>query len=175
MHWKYRTGAVIVAVLLGLSYAPAELRHPAGERDLATQTTATGRVIDSQGRPVEGARVTLYRLAYTEAEVSLPKVEIIQEGSTARDGTFTLYSQDGDSYRPDSVVAQKKGLGLGWAMWQAGTDRRFEIMLSEPKDLGGDVVDEKGQPMDRRIRYTDVFVKRDGRWLVLASHGTLIK
>ena len=26
--------------------------------------------------------------------------------------------------------------------------------------------DEKGQPMDRRIRYTDVFVKRDGRWLV---------
>ena len=35
--------------------------------------------------------------------------------------------------------------------------------------------DEKGQPMDRRIRYTDVFVKRDGRWLVLASHGTLIK
>ena len=35
--------------------------------------------------------------------------------------------------------------------------------------------DEKGQPMDRRIRYTDVYVKRDGRWLVLASQGTLIK
>ena len=35
--------------------------------------------------------------------------------------------------------------------------------------------DEKGQPMDRRIRYTDVYVKRDGRWLVIASQGTLIK
>jgi ketosteroid isomerase-like protein len=35
--------------------------------------------------------------------------------------------------------------------------------------------DEKGQPMDRRIRYTDVYVKRDGRWLVVASQGTLIK
>ena len=35
--------------------------------------------------------------------------------------------------------------------------------------------DEKGQPMDRRIRYTDVYVKRDGRWLVLGSQGTLIK
>jgi ketosteroid isomerase-like protein len=35
--------------------------------------------------------------------------------------------------------------------------------------------DEKGQPMDRRIRYTDVYVKRDGRWLALASQGTLIK
>ena len=35
--------------------------------------------------------------------------------------------------------------------------------------------DEKGQPMDRRIRYTDAYVKRDGRWLVIASQGTLIK
>ena len=35
--------------------------------------------------------------------------------------------------------------------------------------------DEKGQPFDRRIRYTDVFVKRDGRWMALASQGTEIK
>jgi ketosteroid isomerase-like protein len=35
--------------------------------------------------------------------------------------------------------------------------------------------DEKGQPMDRRIRYTDVYVKRDGRWQVIASQGTPIK
>ena len=35
--------------------------------------------------------------------------------------------------------------------------------------------DEKGQPVDRRIRYTDVYVKRDGRWLALASQGTLIQ
>ena len=35
--------------------------------------------------------------------------------------------------------------------------------------------DEKGQPLDRRLRYTDVYVKRDGRWLVLASQGTMIK
>ncbi len=35
--------------------------------------------------------------------------------------------------------------------------------------------DEKGQPMDRRIRFTDAYAKRDGRWLVVASQGTLIK
>ncbi len=35
--------------------------------------------------------------------------------------------------------------------------------------------DEKGQPIDRRIRYTDIFVKRDGRWQAIASHGTDIK
>ena len=34
--------------------------------------------------------------------------------------------------------------------------------------------DEKGQPFDRRIRYTDTYIKRDGRWQVWASQGTLI-
>ena len=35
--------------------------------------------------------------------------------------------------------------------------------------------DERGQPFDRRIRYTDVYVKRDGRWLAVASQGTPIQ
>jgi len=34
--------------------------------------------------------------------------------------------------------------------------------------------DDKGQPIDRRSRFTDVFVKRDGRWQVLATQGTII-
>ncbi len=35
--------------------------------------------------------------------------------------------------------------------------------------------DEKGQPIDRRIRYTDIYAKKDGRWQVIGSQGTLIK
>ena len=35
--------------------------------------------------------------------------------------------------------------------------------------------DEKGQPIDRRIRYTDIFVKRGGRWQVAGSQGTAIQ
>ncbi len=34
--------------------------------------------------------------------------------------------------------------------------------------------DEKGQAFDRRVRYTDTYIKRDGRWQVWASQGTLI-
>ncbi len=34
--------------------------------------------------------------------------------------------------------------------------------------------DEKGQPFDIRMRYTDTYIKRDGRWQVWASQGTLI-
>jgi hypothetical protein len=35
--------------------------------------------------------------------------------------------------------------------------------------------DEKGQPFNRRIRYTDVYIKRDGRWQVWTSQGTEIQ
>jgi ketosteroid isomerase-like protein len=35
--------------------------------------------------------------------------------------------------------------------------------------------DDKGQLLDRRIRYTDIYVKKDGRWQVIGSQGTLIK
>ena len=34
--------------------------------------------------------------------------------------------------------------------------------------------DEKAQPFDRRIRFTDTFIKRDGRWQVWATQGTRI-
>jgi len=34
--------------------------------------------------------------------------------------------------------------------------------------------DEKGQPFDVRTRFTDTFIKRDGRWQVWATQGTRI-
>jgi len=34
--------------------------------------------------------------------------------------------------------------------------------------------DDKNQPFDRRIRFTDTFIKRDGRWQVWATQGTRI-
>jgi ketosteroid isomerase-like protein len=35
--------------------------------------------------------------------------------------------------------------------------------------------DEKGAAFDHRMRYTDVWIKRDGRWQAWTSQGTLIK
>jgi ketosteroid isomerase-like protein len=34
--------------------------------------------------------------------------------------------------------------------------------------------DEQGKSFDRRVRFTDTFIKRDGRWQVWASQGTII-
>jgi len=35
--------------------------------------------------------------------------------------------------------------------------------------------DAEGKPMDRKIRFTDTFIKKDGRWQVWATQGTLIQ
>jgi ketosteroid isomerase-like protein len=35
--------------------------------------------------------------------------------------------------------------------------------------------DAQGKPTNRRARFTDVFIKRDGRWQVWATQGTLVK
>ena len=35
--------------------------------------------------------------------------------------------------------------------------------------------DEQGKAFDRRVRFTDTFVKRDGRWQVWATQGTVIQ
>jgi ketosteroid isomerase-like protein len=35
--------------------------------------------------------------------------------------------------------------------------------------------DAQGKPIDRRVRFTDVFIKRDGRWQVWATQGTPIQ
>lgn len=35
--------------------------------------------------------------------------------------------------------------------------------------------DDKGMMYDRRARFTDTWIKRDGRWMAWASQGTLIK
>lgn len=35
--------------------------------------------------------------------------------------------------------------------------------------------DAAGKPFDTKIRYTDVWVKRDGRWQAWSSHGTMMK
>jgi len=35
--------------------------------------------------------------------------------------------------------------------------------------------DAQGKSIDRRVRFTDVFIKRDGRWQVWATQGTTIQ
>lgn len=75
------------------------------------------------------------------------------------------------------------------AMESAKTDKRtFDVLeLSELNSrVEGDVgvvtgvnhekgKDTEGKPVDRRVRFTDTYIKRDGRWQVWATQGTEIR
>lgn len=50
-------------------------------------------------------------------------------------------------------------------------DRNFAIITGTFRTMGKD---DKGSAFDRRIRYTDTWIKRDGRWYAWSSQGTTI-
>jgi len=145
MERRYSVFTVIIMVALALS-ATVSAAQPAGPSG-AGGSTITGKVTNSQGGPVDGAKVTLYQMIYTET-ASMPTTEVLGEKDTGADGTFTLTVTP--KLAPSVygyVVVRKEGLALGWIMWQAQTKEQLDIPLGEPKDLAGQVVDEQGRPL----------------------------
>jgi protocatechuate 3,4-dioxygenase beta subunit len=114
---------------------------------LSAQIALSGRVIDSQGKPIPGAEVTLYEIMAGELGV-LPKVEVIDRKTTGEDGAFVFGVAKGTgAYREGRVIARKEGLSLAWAAWSMMEDQRLDIPLGQPKELAGNVVDEAGRPI----------------------------
>lgn len=149
MHERCPAVALIITVMLAMSNA-AETSQPAREAVAdapQAQIHITGTVADSQGRPVESAKVTLYQTIHDEKASSL-KVEAAQEELTGPDGAYSFtFTQGTNPYRARFLVARKDGLALGWDARRMLASRQSDIVLGEPKDLTGDVVDEKGQPI----------------------------
>ena len=113
----------------------------------ASQITFTGRVIDAQGTPVAGAKATLYRSDNDES-TSSSKTELLAEKTTGADGTFTFAVAKGTESSPVGyILVRKERLALSWAMWLLQDNQRMDITLGPGKELSGDVVDEKGQPI----------------------------
>ena len=103
-----------------------------------------------------------------------------------RDAAWFERNYAGDMTEVDSsdgkIVGKKEAIAamnadksvIEWMMIEA-LDTRVEgntaIVTSILHAKGRD---EKGAAFDRRTRYTDTFIKRDGRWMVWASQGTRI-
>jgi protocatechuate 3,4-dioxygenase beta subunit len=121
------------------------------EAPLGMPAVFSGKIVGSDGRPVAGAKVTLY-----EPRGSEPPYEtrVLAETTSADDGTYRLALAGGDGMEGDgptygTVVVQKEGLSLGWASWRdPHLDRQWDIALMEPKDLAGTVVDGRGRPVE---------------------------
>jgi len=132
------TCLAIVAAMVFISRAVA---------DRARQMTCIGKIVDEQGRPIDGAKVSLHQLTHV-GEVSPYDVKLVQELTTKSDGTFSFnVVADAEDYRQAIILAEKQGLAIGWDNWEMRQDKQQDIRLCAPKELSGLVVNEAGSPI----------------------------
>jgi len=113
-------------------------------------TTCTGKIIDTEGNLVVGAKVAAYELFFDMVgNVNLRPVGAI---ITKSDGNFLFETSPSVKKRRSVggyVVAIKEGLALGWAEWPLYSTQQVTITLGTPMKLGGMVVDESGAPVPK--------------------------
>lgn len=139
----------IAAVCVGLAIAVFTSLALAGnpETKEAKSVTCKGKVVDEQGRPIAGAKVTLYEMIYDTASSSY-EMKPGGQVETEAGGAFSFSrSLNTENYRYGQIVAEKEGLAVGPGGWDMRKDKELEIKLGPPKELAGVVVDENGKPI----------------------------
>ncbi len=129
---------VLVSCLLLTVAAPGQQTKP---------LTCTGKVIDTQGQPVVGARVRLYEVLYNATTYSYD-IRLMEEATTKTDGAFSFsIIADSSAYLGGYIVAQKEGLAMDYDSWDMEKDKALEIKLGQAKELAGIVVDQSDKPV----------------------------
>jgi len=112
-----------------------------------------GRVVDWQGRPVDGAEVAVYQ-KYRENQKQYGRLAgpVVR---TDERGCFALEADIRSQY-DTFIVARKEGLALAWDGLNYGgnakVEGRFLLVLERPAELTGVVVDHAGKPVaDARV------------------------
>jgi ketosteroid isomerase-like protein len=132
------------------------------------------QVVGNAGHPLTDASVLLY-LENDWNEASKRKDVAWFERNYAADASDVL-SRNGTLQTKSEAIASMK------------TDKTvlesLELSEMSPRVEGNAAIvtgvirvrgrDEQSKAFDRRVRFTDTFIKRDGRWQVWASQGTLI-
>jgi hypothetical protein len=130
----------------------------AGE-SAADLVTFRGRVLDRQGQAVAGAKVMLYQMdvgmdRYSYSGAVLHS-ERIGEQVTGADGAYAFTASrfsvdEGEVFFIEGeglILAQKEGFALGWTVLKESQSGQRDIVLDEPQELRGLVVDEGGSPV----------------------------
>ena len=87
---------------------------------------------------------------------------------SSRSGAIKTKAQALESARTDKATYQS----LELSDLNVRVDGNTAVVTGVNHEVGRD---EQGKAVDRRVRFTDVFIKRDGRWQVWATQGTLIQ
>jgi ketosteroid isomerase-like protein len=86
---------------------------------------------------------------------------------SSRNGKLSTKAEDIADSKADKRVVESIDL----SDVNVRIDRNTAVVTGVNHVLGRD---DKGQPMDYRSRFTDTFIKRDGRWQAWATQGTRI-
>ena len=107
--------------------------------------------------------------AYKTRDVSWFEKNYAADYSNVSSGTGKIYTKASDlaEFKTDKSVTESAEL----SEMNIRVDGSTAIITGINHVKGRD---EKGQPMDYRLRFTDTFIKRDGRWQVWATQGTRI-
>jgi ketosteroid isomerase-like protein len=89
-------------------------------------------------------------------------------GISSRTGVRTNKAQDIEDMKTGKIKTQSATL----SNMNVRVEGNTAVVLGVNHVKG---TDDKGQPFDRRVSFTDTFVKRDGRWQVWTSQGTLMQ
>lgn len=132
-------GLAILMLFGSVHAASTSARNAAGEQ--AEQIHFSGKVVDADGAPIEGAKVRFYTGSSQDARLT-------GDTATGTDGTFSFDAPaKRDGYRYGYIVAEKGELAIGLANWRMRKDEETEIKLGPAKELAGVVVDENDNPV----------------------------
>lgn len=113
----------------------------------ASTLPVSGRVVDSQARPVAGAEVAVYE-TFEQARETYGRL-IGPIVTTDEKGEFSLEAKTTSQYGT-FIVARKPGLAFAWDGLNYGGNTlgkgHFLLVLEEPCTLTGVVVDASGKP-----------------------------
>ncbi|MBN2182383.1 MAG: carboxypeptidase regulatory-like domain-containing protein [Sedimentisphaerales bacterium] len=134
------TSLICIIVIVGLvGYSVGQEKE---------KITCTGKVVDSDGRPISGTKVSLYNLIVFIDTMSFD-AELAETTNTNSDGVFNLEAATASSQTDNQaiILAEKEGMALGWLNWNLHQNIEVTITLGAPQVLAGKVVDESGKPV----------------------------
>ena len=110
--------------------------------------TLSGKVLDSEGKPVAKAQVTCYVLRHDGAPDRM-STEVTEKQVTGKDGVyeFHLDLESGAGNQFTVLVADKPGHALGWSNWAGGPDGEVDITMGTVATVSGRVLDQAKRPL----------------------------
>jgi RNA polymerase sigma factor (sigma-70 family) len=120
----------------------------------------TGQVLDPEGRPVAGARLYLPH-ASADRPGGRDRADVVQEGTTGKDGRFkfTLSRKDVQRREPVPFIAAADGFGLDWIeLPQETAPGAVTFHLVKDMPIHGRVLSTEGKPIAGVALHVDVLM-----------------